>query len=87
MAKPITTDVIHGVYARGDARLVITRNRATDTVTITLDRPCITLDAAGHHALLQVLAFPPAEPMEMHPVHGPRPAFSIKPPIGIGGPR
>ena len=62
MANPISTDVIVGTYGRGEARIVVTRHRTARTATLSLSAPSVTLDAAGHHALLQALAFPPEQP-------------------------
>ena len=70
MANPITTDVVIGTYARAKAHLVITRHRGYGTGTLSMSAPSDTLDADGHHALLQALAFPPAQPLTPVPAPG-----------------
>lgn len=53
---------IPGFYARDVAEIVVTRDIPSGHVRINLGAPSVTLDAAGHHELLQALAFPPAQP-------------------------
>lgn len=80
MASPVSSDVIVGTYARGEACIVVTRHRLAGTVTMSLSAPSVTLDANGHHALLQALAFPPEQTVT--PLAGPQPAFTSTPKIG-----
>lgn len=88
MANPLSNDVIVGTYARGEARLLLTRHRGTQILTITLDRPCITLDAAGHRVLLDALALAPAAAAPAVPISGPGVPYAPFSGVPkIGGPR
>lgn len=54
---------VAGRYGKNPAVLDVFRNLASGVVTIAPRQPAaaVVLDAAGHHELLQALAFPPAQ--------------------------
>lgn len=53
---------IKGLYGNGPAAVVVHRHPPAQMVQIQCSHPSVLLDAAGHHELLQALAFPPAQP-------------------------
>lgn len=61
---------IKGVYAQGEAAVVVHRHPPAQMVQIQCSHPSVLLDAAGHHELLQALALPAKLPA---PVEGATP--------------
>jgi len=60
------TIAIAGSHRNDPAELVIVRSDADGRISISLDKPNITLDAAGWHCLIQSLAFPPPVSASMY---------------------